>query len=99
MGMKLYHTLEHAGRKIGFIGLAELAWVETLGTFDMDQIIYEDFVDCARRYVPILKNEEGCDLVIALTHMRVPNDKKLTDEVPELDLVLGGHDHDYEHYI
>ena len=38
-------------------------------------------------------------MVIALTHMWNPNDHKLTDEVPELDLVLGGHDHDYHHYI
>ena len=33
--------------------------------------------------------------MIALTHMRVPNDEKLAAEVPEFDLVLGGHDHDY----
>ena len=74
MGMKYHHIIEHGGRKIGFIGLAELAWVETLGTIDMDEVVYEDFVECARKYVPILKSEHGCDLVIALTHMRVPND-------------------------
>ena len=34
--------------------------------------------------------------MIALTHMRVPNDMKLAREVQELDLVLGGHDHHYE---
>ena len=28
-----------------------------------------------------------------MTHMRIPNDKKLTEQVPEIDLVLGGHDH------
>lgn len=28
-------------------------------------------------------------------HMRVPNDKRLVKECPTLDLVLGGHDHDY----
>ena len=37
-------------------------------------------------------------MVIALTHMRVPNDELLTQSVPELDLVLGGHDHDYAYY-
>ena len=28
--------------------------------------------------------------------MRSPNDKKLAENVPEIDLILGGHDHSYE---
>ena len=39
---------------------------------------------------------QGCQLLIALTHMRIPNDVRLAKEVQELDLVLGGHDHHYE---
>ena len=35
-GTKLYHIIEHKGRKIGFIGLAELAWIETLNSITMD---------------------------------------------------------------
>jgi 5'-nucleotidase len=34
--------------------------------------------------------------VIALTHMRYPNDVKLAESVDEIDLILGGHDHLYE---
>ena len=34
-------------------------------------------------------------MVIALTHMRWPNDLRLATQVPEIDLVLGGHDHDF----
>jgi 5'-nucleotidase len=34
-------------------------------------------------------------MVIALTHMRFVNDKNLIEEVKEIDLVLGGHDHHY----
>jgi 2',3'-cyclic-nucleotide 2'-phosphodiesterase (5'-nucleotidase family) len=37
----------------------------------------------------------GADLVIALTHMRQPNDILLAQQVPEIDAVLGGHDHFY----
>lgn len=40
-----------------------------------------------------LKEEQGCRIVIALTHMRTPNDIRLAREVEEIDLVLGGHDH------
>ncbi len=42
-----------------------------------------------------LRQEEHCDLVIALTHMRAPNDERLARSVAEIDVVLGGHDHDY----
>lgn len=39
---------------------------------------------------------QGCDYVIALTHMRTKNDKKLAESATEVDLILGGHDHVYE---
>lgn len=29
--------------------------------------------------------------------MRFPNDVQLAEEVPEIDIILGGHDHDYEY--
>ena len=44
----------------------------------------------------LLTKDEGSELVVAVTHMRVPNDRKLASLVPDLDLVLGGHDHHYE---
>lgn len=40
--------------------------------------------------------QEHVDFVIALTHMRTPNDCRLAENVDEIDLILGGHDHDYE---
>ena len=39
---------------------------------------------------------QGCEFIIALTHMRVPNDIKLLESDVEIDLILGGHDHHYE---
>ena len=41
----------------------------------------------------ILK-QKGCDVIIALTHMRVPNDRILAQQCQgDIDLILGGHDH------
>ncbi len=34
--------------------------------------------------------------MIALTHMRTRNDKKLASETSDIDLILGGHDHVYD---
>jgi len=35
-------------------------------------------------------------LIIALTHMRMPNDTTLAESVNGIDIILGGHDHHYE---
>ena len=40
--------------------------------------------------------DKGCEYIIALTHMRTPNDIRLAENVDEIDLILGGHDHVYE---
>lgn len=45
---------------------------------------------------PSLSHTQGCDLIVALTHMRVPNDIQLAKAVPDIHLILGGHDHHYE---
>ena len=38
---------------------------------------------------------QGADYIIALTHMRWPNDTRLAKEAKDIDLFLAGHDHDY----
>ena len=32
-------------------------------------------------------------MIVALTHMRVPEDRKLPMDQPRIDIILGGHDH------
>ena len=55
---------------------------------------YEDYITCAGRLAKKLR-AEGADAVIALTHMRQANDVLLAAAAPFLDLILGGHDHEY----
>ena len=90
---KPYHIEEKSGYKIGFLGIAEFEWIATLSTFDVEDLEYEDFVECSNRMGKELREEHGCDMVIVLSHMRVPNDRKLAEECTEVDLFLGGHDH------
>ena len=89
---------KHKGRQIGFFGLAERDWIECLAHIDEEDVDYIDFCECAERLVKKLR-DEGCDIVIALTHMRFPNDKILADKVSGIDLILGGHDHTSGHAI
>lgn len=37
--------------------------------------------------------DNGADLTIAITHQDMPDDVRLVQELPGLDLVIGGHDH------
>ncbi|KAL4797213.1 Metallo-dependent phosphatase-like protein [Aspergillus venezuelensis] len=84
------------GLKIGFIGLAGTDWpsnCELLPPCD-----FEPPVDAARRLARHLRVNERCDLIIALTHMRVPEDMAVanatTSGESRIDLLLGGHDHE-----
>ena len=91
---KVTHIITWHGKKLGFIGLIEEEWMETLSTLDPEDLEYIDFVTEGRRLAQELR-AEGADYVIALTHMRWPNDIRLAENVQEIDLVLGGHDHDF----
>ncbi|KAG5718664.1 Trifunctional nucleotide phosphoesterase protein YfkN [Termitomyces sp. T112] len=105
-----YQIFDRAGIKIGVIGLVEKEWITTVATWP-STFIYKDMaktgLDLSRR----LRTEHQCDLIIALTHSRVPNDISLAKSLQSLspsaqeahpvssshgvDIILGGHDHLY----
>lgn len=92
---KVFHIVEWCGRKIGLIGLVEKEWLETLSTINPEEVTFTDYVDAGQSLAKELRGK-GCQFVIALTHMRTPNDVRLAENVAEIDLILGGHDHVYE---
>eukprot|EP00063_Salmo_salar_P051791 XP_014026626.1 PREDICTED: trifunctional nucleotide phosphoesterase protein YfkN-like isoform X3 [Salmo salar] len=86
--------LEWNGLKIAFMGLVEEDWLDTLGTVDKNNIKYIDYVETADRLSAELR-DKGVDLGIALTHTRWHNDVRLASESNGVDLILGGHGHEY----
>ena len=74
----------------------EKEWLDTLAAINPNEVIYTDFVEAANKLTAQLKDENNCDIVIALTHMRQPNDIKLAEHAARIDLILGGHDHDVQ---
>ncbi|XP_029510403.2 trifunctional nucleotide phosphoesterase protein YfkN-like [Oncorhynchus nerka] len=86
--------LEWNSLKIGVMGLVEEDWLDTLGTVDKNNIHYTDYVETADHLSAELR-DKGADLVIAVTHMRWRNDIRLASESNGVDLILGGHDHEY----
>ena len=53
--------------------------------------LFEAPIEVARRLAATLRPQ--CDLLIALTHIGIAQDRKLAEAVPELDLLIGGHTH------
>ncbi|KAK8092851.1 hypothetical protein PG999_014438 [Apiospora kogelbergensis] len=86
------------GIKIGLIGLGEREWLQTINSLPPN-LIYKSATETAKELVPKLR-EEGAEIVIAITHMREPNDDKLAEQTDGLiDIILGGHDHYYNHKL
>jgi len=94
-GGKISHFIFHNNTSIGLIGLVEREWLETLPTIDPKEVTYIDYVEAGNKLAEELRNE-GCEIIIALTHMRTPNDINLAKNCNGIDLILGGHDHVYE---
>lgn len=53
---------------------------------------FADQIACARREVAELK-AAGAGIIVALTHSGFNEDRDLANAVPEISLILGGHDH------
>ncbi|KAI1488276.1 flagellar associated protein [Biscogniauxia mediterranea] len=86
------------GIKIGLIGLGEREWLATINSLPPD-IIYKSASETAKELVPQLR-AEGAEIIIAITHMREPNDNKLAEQTDGIiDIILGGHDHYYNHSL
>jgi 2',3'-cyclic-nucleotide 2'-phosphodiesterase (5'-nucleotidase family) len=64
----------------------------TLTLTDISDVIYLDYVEKARRLCKVLREEDAVDLLVALTHT---DNTHLGSRVPDIDNVLGGHDHHY----
>ncbi|KAI9672305.1 MAG: hypothetical protein M1831_002121 [Alyxoria varia] len=87
------------GYKIGVIGLVEREWLDTVNSLPPN-LEYRSASATAKELVPKLR-EDGADIIIAVTHAREPNDLKLAEKTPPgfIDIIMGGHDHFYQHKL
>ena len=53
---------------------------------------FTDPLETARREATLLR--DSADVIIALTHLGIADDSRLLAQIPEIDAVLGGHEHD-----
>jgi 5'-nucleotidase / UDP-sugar diphosphatase len=86
-----YVILNRGGLKIAVLGLTTDAIDRIVAASKNKGVAVGHAVLAARYYVPLLRRQ--ADYVIALTHLGVDEDRRLVDQVPGIDLVIGGHSH------
>jgi 5'-nucleotidase / UDP-sugar diphosphatase len=85
------HMMEVGGYRIGFFGLLAPE-TDTLSS-PGPEITFAPLLETAERAVAELQ-EKGAELIVALTHIDLAADRQLVRDLPAIDLILGGHDHD-----
>lgn len=88
-GTSPYVLFERDGVRVGVLGLIGDWLGETNGGPD---ILCVDPIAKAKEVCAKLK-EAGAEVIIALTHMQEEEDRELASKVPEINLIVGGHDH------
>eukprot|EP01083_Nonionella_stella_P172341 591169_1 len=80
--------------KIGVIGISQ-NWLHLVehNLDNASQIHWMDMVEVAQTYIDKLRGEYAVDMIIALTHSKLLNDRVLADKITGIDLILSGHDH------
>ncbi len=89
-GVKPWLVLTPHGIPVGIVGLLteETAVVSSPGN-----TIIGNVFTVAREVVKILR-ARGARVIVALTHLSMAQDQELLRQLPEIDLVIGGHEHD-----
>ena len=95
---KPYTTRTIDGKKIGFMAL-NLDPKGIIAEGNYDGVEYIDLYEAANATAWQLKNVEGCDMVIALTHIGYEptatgtSDLRLAANSKDIDIIIGGHSH------
>ncbi len=91
--VKPYVILERYGLKIGVFGLG----AQPEGLIQANKcegVIYKDPISVSNEIADLLK-EEGCDVIVCLSHLGIQMDERLVAKTHNIDMILGGHSHTF----
>jgi 5'-nucleotidase len=74
--------------RVGVLGL-------TIDSNRQPWVRYQPPIESARAAIAQLRNK--CDVIVALTHVTLQTDIQIAEQVSDIELILGGHDH--ENYV
>lgn len=94
---KPFKIYEYGDKRVGFIAL-NLNPEGMIADGNAEGVEYLDAVDAANAAAWWLKNREGADVVVAVTHLGYenvpsPTDQDIIRKTKNIDVVLGGHSH------
>lgn len=90
--VKPYTIVRRAGLKIGIIGLlTDISRVVDKKL--VGELEYQDPASVINRCAAVLRNEEGCDLVLCLSHLGFSLDVEVVPQIRNVDVIVGGHSH------
>jgi 5'-nucleotidase len=84
-------VLTAAGLKVGIFGVMVPIVTKRMKTQAASAYLWDSPVEAASRTVALLRPQ--CDVLIAVTHIGLTWDRRLAEQVPGLNLILGGHSH------
>lgn len=90
--VKPYAIVKRGGMKIGIIGMLP----NIMSVVDVkvaSRIPALDNVEVLNKWADYLKNEKKCDMVICLSHLGYDGDLRITGQVRNVDIYVGGHSH------
>jgi 5'-nucleotidase/UDP-sugar diphosphatase len=89
-GASAYVVRTFGTLKVGFIGLVLIT--EQISEEKLGDVRLLDPFEAAAKNLAILK-QQNVDVVVALTHLNIADDRRLVERFPEIDVVIGGHEH------
>ncbi|HEX8145092.1 MAG TPA: 5'-nucleotidase C-terminal domain-containing protein [Pyrinomonadaceae bacterium] len=89
-GMPPFVVRDVGGVRVGFFGLLLPETTTTSAPGPNVKILGS--CETARRIVPQMR-AGGAQIIVAITHLSMREDKELAHCVPEIDIIIGGHEH------
>ncbi len=89
-GASPYLVRTFGALKVGFVGLVLTS--EQISAEQLGDVKLIDPFEAAAVNLAILK-QQNVDVVVALTHLSIADDRRLVERFPEIDLIVGGHEH------
>lgn len=90
-GVRSLATFNRDGIRVTILGLSVPCITERMLVKKLSDHYFEQPVDVAAEIVPTLRKD--CDVLIAITHIGIKQDRELAEAVPGIDVILGGHTH------